>query len=67
MPKVYYSPEEKQRMYDDRRTVRPHFTPKQAEAALAYLNAQAETEPLGTTLRYFIRELQAAALGGHSD
>ena len=60
MPSVYYSPEEKQRMYDDRRTVRPHFTPKQAQAALDYLLPRAEVEPLGTTLRYFIRELQEA-------
>lgn len=61
MPTVYYSPEEKQRMYDERRTVRPHFTPKQAEAALNYLLPKAEIEPLGTTLRYFIRELERAA------
>lgn len=62
MPKVHYSPEEKQRMYDERRTVRPHFTPKQAQAALDYLTAKRETEPLGTTLSYFIRELKRAAV-----
>jgi hypothetical protein len=56
-----------QRSHDERRTVRPRFTPAQARAALEYLDAKYETEPQGTTLRCFRHELLDAIERAASD